>query len=415
MKIQYVQDIVSFWKRQKRNWRIVVTRMVFNRFFSQLTIDYANIYVRALGASPVQLGEVNGIGALIRTLIATPIGWIQDRYSLRKLFTIGVGLLVIVSLCYAVAFDWKMIIPAILLEQFAMRQGSCVIICDVCLERKDRATGKALCEGIGSTPSLIAPILAAYLISFLGGITVSSIRFLYWIQFVTRLSLFFFIFIKLKEVVREKVYGETTSFVGSFREVFKHGVALKRWIVFSTVSMFTMNMMTPFRLPFAHEIKGAEQFIIGGMSIVGILCRIVFSTPLGRIADRVGRKKVFYGLIPMIITSQLLLVLATSSGVLILSAFFQGFDMISRIVVQASITPELVPIEYIGRWRGIINLFTGLASIPAPIIGGVIWERLGPSYVFLLPIVIDLLIRLPLLATIPETIRESPVESTRYL
>jgi hypothetical protein len=45
-----------------------------------------------------------------------------------------------------------------------------------------------------------------------------------------------------------------------------------------------------------------------------------------------------------------------------------------------------------------------LITIPAPIIGGLIWRELGPMYVFVIPIVFDLLSRVPLLATVPETL-----------
>ena len=69
-----------------------------------------------------------------------------------------------------------------------------------------------------------------------------------------------------------------------------------------------------------------------------------------------------------------------------------------------SMTPELVPRDCIGRWRGIIGFFTGLVSIPAPIIGGFIWEHLGPEWVFIIIVAIDLVIRMPLLYTVPETL-----------
>jgi len=72
-----------------------------------------------------------------------------------------------------------------------------------------------------------------------------------------------------------------------------------------------------------------------------------------------------------------------------------------------SITPlqvELVPDDCRGRWRGIVGLCSGLASIPAPIIGGLIWENLGGTYLILTPILIDLLLRIPMLTTIPEKI-----------
>jgi hypothetical protein len=45
-----------------------------------------------------------------------------------------------------------------------------------------------------------------------------------------------------------------------------------------------------------------------------------------------------------------------------------------------------------------------LVSIPAPVVGGIVWERIGPEYVFLIPIALDLIVGLPLLVTMPETL-----------
>jgi MFS family permease len=68
-------------------------------------------------------------------------------------------------------------------------------------------------------------------------------------------------------------------------------------------------------------------------------------------------------------------------------------------------TMELVPVEQQGKWSGLLGLFAGLLTIPAPIIGGLIWRELGPVYVFLIPIALDLALRVPLLSTVPETLR----------
>ncbi len=70
----------------------------------------------------------------------------------------------------------------------------------------------------------------------------------------------------------------------------------------------------------------------------------------------------------------------------------------------ASIRAELVPVDCLGRWRGILSLFGGLASISASIMGGFIWDNFGPSYVFLLPVILDLFVRMPVMASIPETL-----------
>jgi len=82
----------------------------------------------------------------------------------------------------------------------------------------------------------------------------------------------------------------------------------------------------------------------------------------------------------------------------------QTFYAISSGVTSA-MTLELVPMERMGKWSGLLGLFQGLVTIPAPVIGGLIWRGLGPMYVFLIPLAIDLFFRLPLLTTIPETLR----------
>jgi hypothetical protein len=51
-----------------------------------------------------------------------------------------------------------------------------------------------------------------------------------------------------------------------------------------------------------------------------------------------------------------------------------------------------------------VGLFRGLLSIPAPTVGGLIWERIGPAYVFVAAIGLDVCVRLPLLALVRETL-----------
>ena len=161
-------------------------------------------------------------------------------------------------------------------------------------------------------------------------------------------------------------------------------------------------MVNPFVMLFAFEVKGADQFTLGLMTTGSLLIQALFATTLGSWADKIGRKKVFYLAEPLYITSLLLLVFAPSPLYLILSSILGGFRSIVGYVSISPIQTELVPIEYRGRWRGILGMFSGLVSIPAPIIGGLIWDSIGPSALILTPILFDLLMRIPLLTSIPE-------------
>jgi MFS family permease len=140
------------------------------------------------------------------------------------------------------------------------------------------------------------------------------------------------------------------------------------------------------------------------MATATVVARLVAGIPSGRLADRIGRKRVIYLLTPLWYLSNLLLAFSTGPVTLMLYAALQSFYMIVSGLMSA-MTMELVPVDQQGRWSGMLGLFTGLFSIPAPVIGGLIWNRLGPIYVFLIPIALDLLLRVPLLSTVPETLK----------
>jgi MFS family permease len=408
--VSFIRELREVWRRQHLNWRTVVTRAVFNRFFNQMVTQYSNIYIRALGASPIELGAVNSASGLGSTMVSLPLGYMQDRYSVRKLYLVGVALATFVPLLYALAFRWEFIAVAILLSGLTARLASCVIICDLSLPNEDRATGKALCEGIGALPGLLAPTAAAIIITWFGGLTAEGIRPLFWIQFVVQVILFLFVALKLSEVERPKLESKRFDPVGDFREVFRRGSSTKRWLLFLSLNMFSSGLMVPYRYPYANEIKGANQFIIGGIATATVLTEAIFATPMGRMADRIGRKKLFFMLLPLSCLSNIIYILAPSPEWLLLAGFLAGFRMVAMFS-YGSMTPELVPRDCIGRWRGLIGLCTGLVSIPAPIIGGLIWENLGPEWVFIFPIIIDLFMRVPLLYSVPETLHNSRMDN----
>jgi len=245
--LSFIRELKQVWNRQQENWKTVVTRQIFNRFFNQMTAQYSNIYLRSLGASPVELGAVNSASGIGSTLISLPLGHLQDNYSIRKIYLIGVAILSLSPLFYALATSWEYIAVAILISGLCMRLGSCVIICDLSLKNEDRATGKALCEGVGALPTLLAPSLAALLVTYFGGMNTEGIRPLFWIQFIVSLILFSFVALRLKEIPRVKKGTEKKGIIEGFREVFQRGTATKRWLIFLSLNMFTSGMMTPYR------------------------------------------------------------------------------------------------------------------------------------------------------------------------
>ena len=398
---------IGFVKRQKRNYRVTVTRAAVSSFLAGLTLQYDSIYTVGLGADKVWLGGIGSIGAGIGSLIAAPVGWLVDRYGLKRFYVLGIGLMAGAMLVYAMAPDWKAIIAAMILLSISMRLTGtgCGVLCADSLKNKDRSTGQNLCNTISRSLALLSPLIGARLITAFGGMNVEGIRPLYYIQFVGYGLIFLFVAAQLREPERMKSAEEAadSNVIHDFRRLFKHRTALRRWIAVASLSRVPMAMIPLFLPVFAHEVKGADAYILAGMTMAGTVSYLLFGIPMGRLADRIGRKKVIYLSTPLWYASILLLVLSPNAATLILAGAFWSFYSICSIVTS-SMTMELVPVGQMGRWSGLLGLFAGVVTVPAPLIGGLIWRGLGPAYVFLIPVAVDLLVRIPLLTTIPETL-----------
>ena len=397
----------TFIGRQKHNYRVGMVRSAANSFLKNLTAQYDSIYTVALGADPVQLGTVNSIGNGMAALISMPAGWLMDRYGIKRFYLLGVGLFAGAALVYALAPSWQAIIVAIVLLSVGMKLcgTGCSVICATSVHNEDRATAQNLCVTFASLLSMIAPLLAAPVVTVFGGMTAEGIRPLYYIRFVGYGLVFLFVAAQLYQPKRAAPTEAATApvFIADFRQLFEGGGPLRRWMIVSALTWLPWAMITPFLQVFAHQMKGADAYVLAGMTTAAVLAQILFGIPLGRLADRIGRKKVIYLLTPLWYASSLLLIVSFNSATLILAGALQTFYLIS-LGITGAMSIELVPVERMGRWNGLLGLLRGLVTIPAPILGGLIWNELGPAYVFVIPLAVDLLVRIPLLTTIPETL-----------
>jgi hypothetical protein len=71
---------------------------------------------------------------------------------------------------------------------------------------------------------------------------------------------------------------------------------------------------------------------------------------------------------------------------------------------------ELVPPEQRGRWLGITNTFNSVFRIPAPIIGGLLYQSVNSTLIFLIPFALELFLRAPIcFFKVPEKLKKQSV------
>jgi MFS family permease len=401
-----VGDGFAFLKRQQRDWKVTVVRTSLDKFAYQMVFPYLSVYIVALGATGTQLGIVNSIGMIIAGLCGPLAGGLIDRTGPKKIYLFGIGCLAFSYLTYSVAQRWELTILAMIgyWLGFATSIHSCATICGNCLVNRDRATGMLICETVAAgLLGMAGPMLATWLVTRFGGATVGGIRPLFVLGLVITIATFVLVLTQLSDRTWAKPGASQPHLFRDVAAVLRGGMSLKRWVAISAITQLPLGMVFPFTQVFAHAIKGANEFILGAMVTGSALASIVCAIPLGRLADRIGRKRVLYLTIPLFWLSNLLLVLAPSSWVLLIAGLLQGFFFIGGPIASA-IERELVPSEQMGRWLGINRFFRMLLSAVLALTAGVIWDKLGPQYIFLAFVGIDLLIRVPLLISVPETL-----------
>jgi len=365
-----VSGFRSFLDRQSHNYRMLLVRGGGNNFLYNLTGNYSSIYTKELGANDVTIGMLSSISAFVSMIISLPAGWVSDNYNLRKV--LGV-----------------------------ISNG---------LKDEDRATGMGLEHTLPQVIGLIAPIPAAFLIERFGGLSIEGIRPLFYIRLVGMIILYTFVYLKLTNVI-PKPRASKINFLQDLKDVLKDREGLKAMILVGALGPLVWSTMDPFVALYAKERIGADALTLGLMSTCATAASILFSVPLNRLADSKGRKYAFVISRPALWVAMVIMVLAPSPVWLLVAWFLRGIATSSS--AYGTLMVELVPPEHRGRWLGITNVFSAMVRIAAPILGGFMYQSNFPVLIFVIPLVVDLCLRTPILAwKVPETLRRTQVLTT---
>jgi MFS family permease len=394
-----LKDWGSFLQRQESPFKVNLWRNLTKNFAANLSYQYQPIYMTSLGATPLVLGYLNSISGFVNTVLSLPTGIMADRFGVKRVLVMTTVMYILSSIMFGLSKTWKVASVGLVLYAvaFILDRTSCPMICGSTLASEERVTGMGICDTISFFPQLVAPLIGATLITLFGGMNADGIRPLFWLQALGLMVSLGIVWTKFTNP-RSHVIGERTNIFDNVSNVFREGVMVRRWIIMMMLGSFYWQVA--FYMPlYAAEIKGADQFIIGGMSTAATIVFVFLAIPLGHLADNWGRKNMMTVGFFLMILSYLLLIYAPNDFTLLVSGFLNGFNMTIG-QSQLAIAVDLVPRKYMGSWIGLMGFFRGLVSIVSPLICGYLWDSVSPESVFWL-IIATLLGSLLVLYTVP--------------
>ncbi len=168
-------------------------------------------------------------------------------------------------------------------------------------------------------------------------------------------------------------------------------------LVMVLLNAFTTPLMlsaTNVALPTIAEDLNLDAVLLGWIPMAFLMASAMFVLVFGRIADMVGRKRIFLiGTVSVIITS--LLASMASNGALLISArFLQGLSAAMLYATQIAIISSVFPPKQRGRAIGMTVSIIYLGLTCGPLIGGFLIDLYGwrASFVFHIPLAIVVLL-----------------------
>lgn len=311
------------------------------------------------------LGFIDGLGEAIVSISQAISGYISDRIRKRKIFVwIGYLLGSLSRIGYALSANWQHIIPFRILDRAGKMRGAPrdAILADIST-KENRGKNFGLLRAMDNLGAVCGIIICILFFKLLG------YRNLFFIAAIPSVigALLIAYLIKEKKPANNGIYK---------------GMSLKdldrNFILFLILSSFFAlgSFSYSFLLIFAKEF-GFQVAFVPILYLIFTAVAALFSLPFGKLADKIGRKSVLalsYACWGLVCLS---FIFIQSYMSIIFTFVLYGLHIGALHPVQKTFVSELAPEKYRASTLGGYQMVIGLCALPASLIAGILWDRIG--------------------------------------
>jgi MFS family permease len=330
-----------------------------------------------LGLPVVALGAIDGIAEGTASFGKLVSGRLSDRSRRRKPWLlIGYGMAALSKPLFAVANGALPILAA----RFADRVGKgirggprdAMIADETPAEIRGRAFGMR--QALDTVGALLAPVLAMALMFALA----DDVRTVFWIAVVPAMLSFLLVLFFLRESRGESSPDLRQPFFRGFRELTKQTRRLLAVGFLFMLARFSESFLilrgldlglSPALSPFALVI-----FNVGFLAL---------AYPAGALSDRINPRSILTAGIAVLIAGDLVLAADFGLAGLTVGVLLWGAHMAMTQGIFARMIADSSPEHLRATSFGAFYFVTGIATLLASLAAGLIWDREGPSAVFI--------------------------------
>ena len=329
-----------------------------------------------LGAGPGYIGLIEGVAETTASLLKLLSGWLSDRLRKRKLLVVLGYLLAAVSRPFIAitTAPWQ-----VLLVRFADRTGKGLRSAprDALLaESAAQSTwGRAFGfhRAMDHLGAVVGPLIAFALVSVLH----QKLRLLFALASLPGLLAVATVALAVREHPAGSSYQASPSLR---RTTTRLPRPLRRFLL--VVFLFTLGNSTDAFLLLRAQDVGVPIAVLPLLWVVLHLVKSASAMPGGGLSDRIGRKRVIA--LGWLVYAAVYLGFAAVHGPLGVWLLFAAYGIFFGLTESAekAQVADLVGAADRGAAFGFYHLTIGVASLPASIVFGLLWDRWGPAAAF---------------------------------
>jgi MFS family permease len=333
--------------------------------------------VVTLGASATALGVIEGIAEATAQITRVFSGWLSDALGRRKALTVaGYGLAAATKPLFPLANS----IGLVLIARFLDRIGKGIrgaprdaLVADVTPpEKRGEAFGlRQSLDTVGATLGPAAAIALMYLFN-------DDIRTVLWFAVIPAVLAVVVLVLGVQEpaAVQSKARAPLRA-----KEIGQLPYAY--WFVIIAGTVFTLARFSEAFLVIRARDGGLALAWAPAVIAVMSLVYAASAYPAGKLQDRIGARPLLLSGLVALIAADLLLAFGPTLVAIFLGICLWGLHMGLTQGVLAALIAATAPERLRGTAFGLFGLITGLATLLASIIAGLLWDKIGASATFL--------------------------------
>ncbi|MGQ0568723.1 MAG: MFS transporter [Armatimonadota bacterium] len=370
-------------------WRIVIIVGIAQLGFATVIPLLPLHLTERLGASVKLVGLVVATFALVETVFKTAWGGLADRFGRKPIMIIGMVLSAVAPLVMSVLRVPALFVPLRFVDGIgsaALWPPAAAAIADVTTQER-RASGMALLNLAFLGGIALGPALGLFVAGFAG-----DFRAGFYLASGLLLLAAVLAVIVLPSMREGPDAGGASAGphpavrlanLDAIIESFRTSPVLIVLYLIAFVQMFGIGLLVPIAAIYARQVVALSEQAIGTLFLAMTLSVAIATVPAGRLADRVGKNNlVIAGMVLGALGMWLIPFSRHLAWLLVAGVMLGGSYALSAPAWLALVT-EQAPQGRLGLAVGASETVQGLGLVVGPLLGGLLWDALGPQAPFI--------------------------------